>query len=387
MSGTSTGSCDVCLINPPQTQLYQPLAYVPLGLAYIASMLEENGLSVVVNNLANADTNDPPIDDADIYGITCATSTYQAVTKISKSLNSIGKRVVVGGIHPSIFPEHTLRECRCDHVVVGDGEYSFLNVVLGRQSSPIVTGKPILDLDKLPFPARHLFDNVVDTSGIHGQPNNEKATTMITSRGCPHNCSFCCKTPETTTPRSRSPQNIIDEIHQIVGDYGIEHIRFVDDAFTLSKKRIMNLCDLMRKETDVTWICITRSDMLDTELLTSMKSAGCVEVHIGVESGSQRVLDLMNKRTTVETNFRAIQSIKNAGMLSKIYLMHGYPGETETDIAATKQFVIDAKPDKFTISQFTFIPGSAIWRTPPSWFYPDDNTHINLRREIEEALS
>jgi anaerobic magnesium-protoporphyrin IX monomethyl ester cyclase len=366
--------------------LYQPLAYIPLGLAYIAAVLEENGFSVVVDNLADSKEDQFKISDAHLYGITCTTSTYHPVTEISQLLKRMGKRVVVGGIHPSIFPEETLHECQCDHVVIGDGEYSFLDVVTGDQTDPFIIREPTHDLDAIPFPARHLFDNVVDTTGIHGQPNNERATTMITSRGCPYNCSFCCKTPETMTPRSRSPENIIEEIWQIENDYDIEHIRFVDDVFTLSKKRTMKLCDFIRNESDVTWICITRADLIDEELLKVMKSSGCLEVHLGIESGSQRILDAMNKKTTVETNFKAIQKVKDAGMLSKIYLMHGYPGETEKDIDATKQFVIDAKPDKFTISQFTFTPGSAIWRTPPSWFYPDDERHTTLKNELEEAL-
>lgn len=385
MSNTSNNSYDVCLINPPQTQLYQPLAYIPLGLAYIAAVLEDNGFSVVVDNLANSSIG--CVSDADIYGITCATSTYDEVVKISKALKHDDKRVVVGGIHPSIFPEETLHECGCDHVVIGDGEYSFLDILNGVQSDPFIIREPTHNLDDLPFPARHLFDNVVDTTGIHGQPANEKATTMITSRGCPYNCSFCCKTLETRTPRSRSPENIITEIHQIIDDYGIEHIRFVDDVFTLSKKRVMKLCDLMQKETDITWICITRADLIDDELLSTMCAAGCVEVHIGAESGSQRILDRMNKRTTVETNFKAIQKIKNAGILAKIYLMYGYPGETIEDIDDTKRFFIAAKPDKFTLSRFSFTPGSAIWRTPPSWFYPDDDSNYSVfRKELEEII-
>ena len=382
----------VILINPPQTQLLDPRAYLPLGIAYVGAVLEESGVDVRVLNLADkANPSSSDIPSSEWYGLTCVTSTKDVVKDLIPLLNG---NTVVGGVHPSLLPEETAKELKPDVVMAGESEYLFRDVVLGKiVAEPVMNAGFIEDLNKLPFPARHLFDDsdVIDKSGIHGQEVGVPATTVITSRGCPYSCNFCCKGhPMFNWYRYRNEKNVVGELEFIKERYEIEHIRFVDDEFTLHKGRITKLMKAI-KSLNLTWVCITRADTIDEKLLNLMKPAGCKEVHIGVETGSDRLLKLMNKQTNVKTLKRGIRLIKDAGIKVKTYLMWNYPGENEEDREATIEFLRETRPDKYTVSRFIPLPGSAIERVTgqkgSSWFYPDENAEFEeYRKRIREAV-
>lgn len=393
----------VLLINPPQRELLQPRAYIPLGLAYIGAILEKNNIEVQALQLA--DTPIKKIDKstfphADWYGITCATSTLPATIKISRLLRSKGERVVIGGIHPSILPYETLWKTGACFVITGEGEHVFRNLVTDgcKTQNPVIDGDIIKDLDELPLPARHLFNpsDVIDTTGIHGCEKGIKATTIISSRGCPYNCSFCTKQHKMFRMyRFRSADSIIMELRHLIDEYGIQHVRFVDDIFTLNKRRVIKLCEAI-KDLEITWINITRADHVDEEMLKCMKEAGCIETHIGVESGSQRILKLMNKNETSETIIKTSEKIKKAGIKLKVYLMYNFPTETDEDRFQTINLIKKIKPDKFTLSRFIVLVGSDVWANPRKygatttknkWFYPDkDRKWLEFKKSIEEAV-
>ena len=389
-----------CLINPPQTQLRQPKAYIPLGLAYIGAVLEEDGVKVKVLNLADYQESRIKelcerltFPEVDWTGISCVSATYHAVKDLVTHLK--GKsRIAVGGVHASVLPLKTYNEMKPDVVVTGEAEFLLRDLVVGKvKPSPVMEAGIIRNLNTLPFPARHLFreEDVVDCTGIHGQEKGVPATSVITSRGCPYSCNFCCKGHSMfTTYRYRNARNVKEELKLLIHYYGVEHIRFVDDEFTLNNRRTKDLCTEI-KGLGLTWVCITRADSLSKTLLKAMKEAGCVEVHIGVESGSNRILNLMNKRVTVETLLKTIRMIKKVGVRVKTYLMYGYPGETEEDRSLTLSFLRKAKPDKYTISRFTALPGSKTYnpspRREPTWFYPDEDLEWNrFKQKIEEAM-
>jgi len=383
---------NIVLINPPQTQLLQPRAYLPLGLAYIASVLEKAKVDTQILNLADNPNPQPSdIPPADWYGISCVTATKDAVKKLIPILDG---RTVIGGPHPSVLPEETIAELKPDIVMTGESEYMFRDLVLGKiEPIPIMNAGFHEDLNLLPFPARHLFpdSDVVDRSGIHGQEKGVPATTVITSRGCPYSCNFCCKGhPMFNWYRYRSAFNVLEELIFLKERYGIEHVRFVDDEFTLHKGRTTELMNALRP-LDLTWVCITRADTLDADLLSLMKLAGCVEVHIGVETGSDRLLKLMNKQTTSRILKYGVRLIKNMGIRVKTYLMWKYPGETEEDREATIEFIRETQPDKYTISRFIPLPGSAIERVTgkgaSDYFYPDEDLEFQeYQKRIGEVL-
>lgn len=185
--------------------------------------------------------------------------------------------------------------------------------------------------------------------------------------------------------RYRHENLVSRELIKLKQDYGIEHVRFVDDEFTLDKDRTIRLMHKI-KSLNITWVCITRADSLDRALIKQMKKAGCVEIHIGVETGSDRLLQLMNKQTKTAVLLHAIKIIKEQGIKVKTYLMYDYPDETDQDRAETIAFIRRAKPDKFTLSRFTPLPGSALFSaSSSSWFYPEDAKYVEYKKRLEEA--
>ncbi len=373
-----------CFIIPPQPTLHKPSAYVSLGVGYLAAVLERKGHAVQVHDM-NIESGTFP--EADMYGITCVSATFQAAHDIARTLTNGGKTVIVGGVHPSIAPEG-FSDLNC-HVVTGEAE----NIIAGlieQTAIPKVTHAGLTqDLDSLPLPARHLFKNVVDYSGIHGQPVWTGATTLLSSRGCPYACNFCTRIPQTKKPRLHSPEYMLREIQSVIDEYQVNHFRFVDDLFTFDAGRISTFCDQARK-LDIHWMCITRGDVLYTGLLEKMRSAGCYEIDIGVESGSPKVLEMMNKRISVDILAGAIGLIKDAGIKVKVYLMYGFPGETDQDRELTLRFVTETKPDAVTMSKFAPIPGSKMWKNgqvgSEQWFYQDtDRAYQEFRRKVNEA--
>ena len=384
----------VCLINPPQTQLLLPRAYIPLGLGSLAAVLEEASVDVSILNLADCtDISKVELPESEWYGITCVSATYTNTKKLVSMLRDKGK-TIVGGPHPSVAPEETRDDMKPDVVMTGEAQYLLRDLVLGKaEPTPIMKAGLIQDLNVLPFPARHLFDreDIVDRTGIHGQEKGIPATTVITAMGCPYACFFCCKShPMFNWYRFRDASLVCDELRFLMDEYKIEHVRFVDDEFTLNTKRTADLMKKM-KPLDLTWVCITRADTLDKPLLKLMKEARCKEVHIGVETGSDRLLRLMNKQTTSDILLKGVQMIKDAGIGVKAYLMANYPGETEKDRNLTVEWMVKAKPDKFTLSNFTPLPGSATSQylkvKGGVWFYPDeDDDFIRYREQLSEAM-
>ena len=376
-----------CFIIPLQLELEQPGAYISLGVAYLGAVLENYGYEVQIHDM-NIDGEVFP--EANVYGITCVSATFPSVHKIVSDLCQKGRIVIVGGIHPSIQPDD-FKDLNC-YIVTGEAEDILSKILKIKNKPEIINAGFIQDIDKLPFPARHLFKNVVDYSGIHGQDIGVGATTIVSSRGCPYNCNFCTRIPQTQKVRFHSPEHMINELKTIISEYSIRHFRFVDDIFTLNKDRVMLLCDkLINEKLGITWICITRADKLGKDLTLKMKKAGCTEIHIGVESGSQRILDLMNKGISIESLENAIKLIKETEIKAKTYLMYGFPGETIEDRQMTIDFIRKNKPDKVTISKFTAMPGSKMWKLntlgTEQWFYQDyDLGYQNFKNKIKEVV-
>lgn len=379
----------VNLINPPQLELYEPSAYQPLGLLYIGAVLNRDGFECSYVDLS--DKEEIQVADADYHLITVNSATYGSSKKVMQKIAHGFK--VAGGFHPSLFPNESLKQLNLDAVVVGEGENVITRVLRDRKRG-IFNGGVIKDLDSIPFPARELvpIKKLRNLSNIHGDSykGDGAATTIITSRGCPYRCAFCSKAlKQTRYFRYRSPINIYNELKEVQEKYDIHHFRFIDDCFTVNVGRVHRLCKLI-KNLDICWLCITRTDAVNRQLLTEMYEAGCREIHYGIESGSQRLLDLMNKQVTVETNLYAVKIAKEAGLKVKIFLMYGFPTEKTEDIELTKKFVLKAQPDKWTLSKFALLPGSDVWNNPTKyglsrgksgrgsnlWYYPEESFEL-----------
>ena len=349
----------VNLINPPAIELYDPSAYPPLGLLYIGGALKREGFNCKLIDLSDQVTYTIP--DADFHLISVLNATYKTALGVRNSIKS--GMVVVGGIQATINPKQTFEDFHPDTLITGEAE-DIIADVLNDKMHGIIDAGVIKDLNALALPDRDLvpITKLRNLYGLHLErcSDDGAATTLISSRGCPFKCEFCCKLPQTSYFRWRSPKNIIVEIQELQKKYNINHARFVDDCFTVNPKRVYELCDLL-KGTGFYWSCLTRTDALNEKMLREMQLGGCREIQFGIESGSQKILDDMNKMTNVETNKRALQMVRNSGIHTKIFMIESYPTETEDDINLTKQFILDTQPDKVTVSTFLPLPGSVAY--------------------------
>lgn len=215
------------------------------------------------------------------------------------------------------------------------------------------------NLDILPFQAVDLlpkkyYDIITKSSPI---------AFMITSRGCPYRCTFCSSKIYTRKYRFRTAENVINEVSFLVKN-GFKDITFFDDSFTVNRKRVLEICDKI-KDKQISWRCLSRVDNVDKELLKSMKDSGCYQIQFGVESGSQRMLNLMKKGIKVNQIKKAFELCNKIGIETVGFFMLGYPGETIKTIEKTIKLAHAIKPDFVTFNLFTPLPGSEIFDKMP----------------------
>ncbi len=372
------------LLNPPVGIDSIP-DIPPLGLAYLAAVLRDAGIEVKLLDLdleRNRLAELPDLIDGfkpDVVGLGGLTLQIENVYSIAKMVKqwSPTTRVVVGGPHASSLPERTMQEGdgHLDAVVIGEGEYTLLDYirksdlsdvdgicfndggVIRRTSAP----KMISDLDSLPLPARDLLP-------IHkyrgwGPLRRTPTTHLIASRGCPFECVFCSeKAVFGRGHRRRSAALVVEEIEHLVKQYGMQEVSFYDDLFTLNKSFVSEIVAEMKKRNlRLAWKALSRVDTVDSEMLEEMKGAGCWLISYGFESGSQKILDNIRKKQTVEQSRKAARLTRNAGIRFFGFFMIGNLGETEETIFDTVRLAREIRPDywQFTITRPD--PGSFLY--------------------------
>jgi radical SAM superfamily enzyme YgiQ (UPF0313 family) len=221
----------------------------------------------------------------------------------------------------------------------------------------------INNLDSIPLPARHLLPHPICYQPTPASCRRVPYAVMITSRGCPAQCTFCDRKIFGESYRMRSTANIFAEIEEVVSKYGVREIRFFDDTFTVKKKRVYEICDeFERRKLNVIWTCLTKVVNVDGPMLKRMRKAGCWQVLYGLESGDDRMLKLLRKGNTEEKNKRAIRLAKEAGLEVRGDFIVGTPGETWVSLEKTVQFAIDMKLDYAHFNKFNPLPGSELYR-------------------------
>jgi len=216
---------------------------------------------------------------------------------------------------------------------------------------------PYLNLDEIPFPSRDLLPNYLykmhPPFGIY-----PPFTTMETARGCSYKCEFCTLSKDV---RARSPQKVIEEVKEVIDKYKVREIHFVDPTFTYNQKRISTLCELLiANNIKIHWTCKTRIDLVSEELLNKMSEAGCYAISYGIESGSQKNLNILNKNINLAQISNCLKLTKKAKIRSAAYLMVGSPGEDEHTVDETINFVKKIKPDYVLYNKLLPDPASAI---------------------------
>ena len=362
----------------------------PLGLAYIAALLEQNGHDVKIIDIDPEIRNPLPqlLDfEPRIIGFTLMTTYY---TKTDLVIRNIRKAlpdsiICAGGIHASALPERTLKELGggLDFVVKGEGEFVLSEVAEKLESnmnhtavpgtvclvdSQIIDNGPapvIEDLDVLPFPARHLLDMekyMTFPGVIRGVPLLG-TTTMVTSRGCPGKCIYCSNHfLFKRRTHQRSVDNVIAEIESLVNTYKINGLGFTDDTLLHNSEWVKEFCyKLIDKKWDLKWACLARADQITDELAGLMRKAGCHQMEIGVESGSDRILKLMKKGLTSDQISKGYEIARQNDIRTTAPCIIGFPTETEEEMRITARFAQSLKPNFTHFFFLTPFPGSEIY--------------------------
>lgn len=367
----------------------------PLGLAYIASVLEKNGHGVrIIDRDALLRKNEMDFDRVDaitldeikssgsgLIGISATTPNMSDVGHISKLLKRScdNAAIVLGGPHPSGEPILSLEENPCvDMVVKGEGEFAMLEIassltlenisgIYYRKAGAILSTaprEPIKDIDDLPLPARHLLDMKFYTrpSRFTSRNLSLRTTSVFTARGCPYRCTFCAG-PLVFSGKVRfhSPERVVSEIEDLIARYGVEALYFAEDMFLSSKRRAEELLNLFIDKgisRKIKWMAQAKASIITDELLGLMKRAGCVGIEYGFESGSQRILDLMKKNLKVEESLKAAELTRKARMRFQANIIVGYPGEREDDYKKTISFIRKVRPSMVGFNIFMPLPGT-----------------------------
>jgi len=385
---------DILLISPPLSDYSQkkrvPLRNThlqvipPLGLLYNASSLKEAGFKVKIIDMEveklGFDTFDYFIRKSQpkLVGINCTTPVYSTIQQMTRIIKRINPSIfmLIGGPHPTLLPESALNEASIDFLIRGEGEIAVVElmeaILSSTQKLNNIRGlsykengrqihnpdRPVIeDLNQLPFPERTMLPY---RKYFSAAAKENPCTSMITSRGCPYNCMFCSNI--FRRPRFRSPQNIADEIELILNRLHLHDIEFLDATFNLKKRQVLDICnEIIKRKLDFSWRCICRVDLIDKEILQRLKAAGCYLITYGVESGSDRVLKILQKGFTVSKVEQTFKITKETGFETHGLFMVGTPGETRQEIKETIEFSKKLDPNYAQFFITTPLPGSKLF--------------------------
>lgn len=378
---------NICLINPPSPWLKNQTAFPPLGLLYLAAKIRNNHPDKIVKiiDYGIALNYYKGMPKSDIIGITASTPQYNIARGIRDRINTEQPRcaVVLGGSHATYAMNGD--NDGFNFVFKGDGEYSLNSYINHR--FPFIEQNAItqpIDLDVLPKPARDLI-NLSDYKYYIGR-DNLPATTIITSRGCPYSCAFCAKLDNHV--RYHSAEYVCAEIDEIIDVHGFNNLLFLDDCFALKRDRLRKICE-HTKARNVKFRCYIRPDT-PFEVLDMLKDSGCVEVGMGIESGSQEILNIIGKKTTVEQNIKTVKYCESIGLCVNAFLMIGLPEETENTSRQTVEWAKQAKPSKFGYNIYVPYPGSDIYNNInnyPIWIHEMPNEKAITKGDPETIES
>ncbi len=391
----------VLLINPPDNLEYFlgegknfVAVFEPLGLLYIAAVCKQRGHDVCVidafaEKLSSQEIkNEIATIQPDVIGFTSFVSNGHIIYELGRWIKSEypNIKVIFGNIHASVYAEAYLRNNCCDIVVHGEGEYTFLDILATLERklddfsnipsiSFLKNGKymttsgtvVIEDLSQLPLPDRDAvnqkhYNMPFISNMMYTRKKSGIGKHMFTSRGCPFSCSFCV-VHNNNRQRYNSINNTVNEIEILIKNYSADYIFFMDSIFASNKKRVMDICkEIKKRRLNFNWGCEGHVSLIDQELAEEMESAGCYDIAFGIESGVQRLLDKVNKRTRIEMIEKAIKIIKKNTKikLTGLFIL-GLPGETYKDALETIDFAKRLPLDMAQFSIFVPYPGSPLF--------------------------
>lgn len=386
----------ILLIYPPYTlqEVFSELEEVgnsqqPLGLAYLAAVLEKEGYRV---KIIDSPTLNYSIDEVirktleyqpDIIGISVLTTTFNRSVILANKLKEFIKvPIIAGGPHATVLPFEVMQHQSFDYVVIGEGELTTLELtkvlasgdlksleqipgIVFRKNGDLIktTSRPLIqDIDSIPFPARHLLPPL---SAYHPTPATYKKLpigTIMTSRGCPYKCVFCSRAIFGNSCRFRSTENVVQELKILVNDYQAAEIRIWDDTFNSNPQRAIDICEgIVKSKLNISWTCLARLNFARKDVLEAMKKAGCWQISYGIESGNDEILKKIKKGITKEMVRQGIKATKAAGISALGFFIIGLPGETEATMRQTIDFAKELNLDAANFTICMPYPGSEIY--------------------------
>ncbi len=355
----------VLLVNPRSNFLISPMVFAPLGLWFVGAAVRKAGHEVDFIDL-NEEKEVPLGYDA--YLVTGTTPQLRSMQEVAKRVGR-GPITIAGGPHATLQPADLLK-AGFRYAVGGEGELIVNDILDGVYAEGVVNSVRITDPTLIPHPLR-------DWAGMYRYTLEKKrATHALLSRGCPFSCAFCCHALWSQLCVEQHIGWVKTELDAIV-DQGYRAVMFYDDTFTLEEKRVEAIGKLL-KERNLTWRAFGRADRITERMASLLAEYGCVEIGLGVESGSEAILHNIGKRTRPEDNTLAVERLRAVGVRTKAFMIVGLPGETEETAEETEHWLRSVRPDDYDVTIFVPYPGTPIWNKPQNYDVSWDGMEASL---------
>lgn len=371
----------ILLINPAYSS--NDIVYFPLGLGYVAGACDNEDIEVkfIDVNISKADQIIDIIQKNDIHvaGIggflTQLRSTLELANLIKDNCKDV--IVIVGGVQVFGCEQFIMENSKADIVCVGESEmilpeiihalysdknFSGISSILYRREGEILKKDGfsiVVDIDKICFPKYDIFPMEIYIKNNYHSAPGRRTVDFICSRGCPYHCNYCINSKKPVKMRYRSPRNILNEIGLLKEKYGVNDFSFGDEIFTVNNNKALEICETIKGE-DITWVTSIRADGIDDTILSAMKESGCRMLLIGFESGSEKILKSMNKKTNIDTYSNAIKLLRKHNIMFYSNFMIGMPEENDDTVRETEEFC-KANELIFGASYVTPFPGTRLY--------------------------
>ncbi|MEZ4848829.1 MAG: radical SAM protein [Bacteroidia bacterium] len=376
------------LEDPKEREIMRP--YPPLGILFVSAFLEENGYDNTIFDTTFSSTEaqraylcEHRPDCLMIYvNLMTRVNVLRLISFVKNEPSLSHTKIILGG--PEVrYNAEDLLDHGADFLVIGEGELTALELIewlagkselnlaqiqglgyVNEKGEKITTEErtKVKSIDELPFPNRKKIDlrAYMETWRTH---HGQSTLSVSTMRGCPYTCKWCSRGVYGLSYRRRSPEKVVDEMLFLKETYQPDSLWFVDDVFTVSHKWLEKFVEeVKRRDAGIPFECITRADRMNEEVIDMLKEAGCFRVWIGAESGSQKIIDLMDRRVDVNQVRDMIKLSRQKGIQAGTFIMLGYPGETEEDIEETIHHLKVSNPDYFTITVAYPIKGTDLYQ-------------------------
>ncbi len=327
-------------------------------------------------------------------------SNFKLANRILKKIKLFSKSLMILGGNYVTEDPNCLLNSDFNIGVVEEGEKTFLNICLNwknkksllnipgsiiKNKNKIISFPPeeLDDLNKLPFPDRSLLKNIYLYKPGIVNVKELPCALMFTSRNCPYECIYCNVTAKKSKYKEHSSKYVLAEMEYLINKFKIRNFWISDDMFTLNKKRIMKLCKaIYDKKLNINWSCMSRVDTIDSKMLNLMKKAGCWQIDYGIESGNQKILDLINKKITLPTIRTAISETKKLGIKTKGFFIIGSPGETKSTINDTIKLACELDLDSACFFSLSIIKGSKLYGMYEDYGFIDNHDGLFLKQNF-----